>query len=231
MSYVVRAEKDPKALSAEFDKVNERLASDGNKFRLTLTADGEVAVKPVKAAKPGAAKPAPKPAAETKPAPAPAEKKPDKKPVNPWASQGPARPEEAAARLDKIKTVDHPVLTDALKNPLPYLGEAERERVEDLMLFAKDSMSEADWKATRGKVPLAGLVTVQDAVSKASVRDKITSGPEPEGKKKPPYDLPVVVKMGKRYILADGNHRAAADLLLGKESMDCYLLDVSSLRR
>ncbi len=71
-------------------------------------------------------------------------------------------------------------------------------------------------------IPIDRLIATETKLNKSHL-DKIVQG-EPSEK------LPDVYKINSKYYLSDGNHRAAAAALQGKQSIKVLLLDIAKLK-
>lgn len=75
-------------------------------------------------------------------------------------------------------------------------------------------------------VPLADVVGTESHLVKDHL-EKL----QREEKVKTSSDIPLLYKVGKLYIVADGNHRVAKAKIAGDDTIKCLVLDLSNLRK
>lgn len=95
-----------------------------------------------------------------------------------------------------------------MRNPLPHdISEKTHKKV-------KEVMNDPHVMRSTKEVEIGSLVSTQSVVNKDSVKHFIKT----DDRKEQNHELPVVVKVGKKLYLFDGNHRTAGDLLAGRKT-------------
>lgn len=136
-------------------------------------------------------------------------------------SYKPTQSKEAALKaVDKAPTVHANELTpgaarpgvlargNLMANPLPTdISEKTAKKV-------KEVMNDSGTVRTTKEVEIGSLVSLQSVVNKDSVKHFIKT----DDRKEQSHELPVVVRVGKKLCLYDGNHRTAGDLLAGRKT-------------
>lgn len=141
-----------------------------------------------------------------------------------WAAkQGERSPEQAISLLRS-----YAVGSDTAAVPLPFVDRGFYEQT-----IGNRELNEKIRQAPIVDIPISCLTAIQHTVRASRVeqyiRDpKLTKAGSMNPKSRTPIDVPVVVKLGGKCFLHDGNHRTVARVLLGCRSIKGRMVDLDA---